>query len=382
MKILLAIDSFKGCLTSEEAEAAVRDGLRASPLAPHVSCFPMADGGEGLLDVMLRLTQGTRRTVDVTGPLGEPLRAAYGISGTDGRTAFVELASAAGLPLVPAARRDPSRTTTLGVGQLILDALRQGCRHIIIGLGGSATNDAGLGLLKALGYRFLDEAGQQLPGCGAFLAKVRHVDASAVSPLVREATFEAVCDVTSPFYGPLGAACVFAPQKGADPEMVAALDGGLRSFSRVIREATGCEVSALPGAGAAGGVGGALAAFLGARMMPGADFVLRMAGFDEALSDASLVITGEGHVDRQSAMGKVVGTVLRHGQAAGVPVVVVCGGHDEADALNDAGAAGIFSIVPGPVSLAQAMDKDYARTHLRSLARQIGSLCAGVAEAS
>lgn len=368
------MDSFKGSLTSEEAELAVRKGLQRPLPQCEIVCLPVSDGGEGVLSVLLRLSKGRYRQVEVTGPCGERRMAGYGLSGEDDRTAFIELASAAGLPLVAKELRNPSQTTTYGVGELIMAALKEGRTNLIIGIGGSATNDAGTGLLSALGYRFLDQQGNELPGIGASLPKITAVDTSRVTPLLKGARFQVVCDVNNVFCGPSGAAFVFAPQKGADRPMVEALDQGLQSFSRVILQTTHTDVSSLPGAGAAGGVGGALAAFLHARLHPGINFILNALHFDTLLQDADFVITGEGHADRQSVMGKVVSGVVEKAQRQHKPVLLLCGGFEDADALNAAGITSIFALPPAPVSLQTAMDKDFAARNLQRLATQIGRL--------
>lgn len=373
-KIIVAIDSFKGSLTSEEAGLAVKEGLQETLPGYEIICLPISDGGEGILSVLLHLSKGTYRSIHVTGPCGESMVSCYGISGTDSQTAFIELASAAGLPLVTPKKRNPMQTTTYGVGELMMAALREGRKHIVIGIGGSATNDAGTGLLTALGYRFLNKDGQELPGIGASLKKIASVDASNVSPLLKDAEIEVACDVNNPFFGPLGAARVFAPQKGATPEMVDKLDEGLSSFSRVITQATGTDISNMEGAGAAGGVGGALAAFLHARLSPGIDLILDALHFDRLLNDANLVITGEGHADRQSVMGKVVSGILKRTKAHRKPLILFCGGFDDAKQLNEAGITSVFSIVPSPVSLQTAMQTAFARENLKRLAIQVGRL--------
>lgn len=373
-KVIIAIDSFKGSLSSEDAGKAVAEGWHKAQPECETVCMPVSDGGEGVLSVLLRLSEGTERDVCVTGPYGEPMTAPYGLSGTDDLTAFIELASAAGLPLVSTEKRNPMLTTTRGVGELIMAVLREGRKHIVIGIGGSATNDAGTGLLTALGYRFLDESGRELPGIGASLQKIASIDISGVTPLLKDTTFEVVCDVNNPFYGPLGAACVFAPQKGASPEMVTELDRGLQSFSKVIRQTMGTDISTLPGAGAAGGVGGALAAFLHARLHPGIDFILNALHFDDIVEDADLVITGEGHADRQSVMGKVVSGVLKKTRAHNKPLILLCGGFEDAELLNEAGVTAVFSLVPYPVSLQRAMNVTFASENLSRLSFQIARL--------
>lgn len=373
-KIILAIDSFKGSLTSDEAEKAVKAGLQQVFPNCDIICLPVSDGGEGILSVLVRLSHGSYHQTEVTGPYGERIVADYGISGTDKDTAFIELASAAGLPLVPPEKRNPLQTTTYGVGELILTAIREGRKKIIIGIGGSATNDAGTGLLTALGYRFLDNRGNELPGTGDSLEKIASIDSSHASFLLRGVQFQVICDVDNPFYGPEGAAHIYGPQKGATPQMVEALDRGLQSFSRLIEKATGTDVSRLQGAGAAGGVGGALAAFLHAQLHPGIDFILDGLHFDTILKEADLVITGEGHADRQSVMGKVVSGILKRTKAQRKPLILLCGGFEDAEQLNDAGITSIFSLVPSPIPLQTAMNKNYAYNNLRRLAIQIGRL--------
>lgn len=375
-KIVVVMDSFKGSLTSEEAGQAVCDGLREALPQCAAEYLPIADGGEGVLSVWLRLSEGRYCPVEVSGPCGGRVSAGYGVAEAEGGTAFVELASAAGLTLVPSERRNPLLTTTYGVGELIGEALRAGCRRIVLGIGGSATNDAGIGLLEALGYRFLDSEGHVLPGVGRSLPQIASIDASGVFPELRGVRFQIICDVRTPFCGADGAACVFAPQKGADASMVRELDEGLQSFARVLLQATGINVRPMPGAGAAGGVGGTLAALLHAELLPGIDFMLDASHFDDRIREAGLVVTGEGHADRQSVMGKVVSGVVRHAQVQDKPVVLLCGGYDDARELNGAGVTALFSLTSAPVSLSVAMERDYAAAHLRQVAVQIGRLLA------
>lgn len=373
-KIIIAIDSFKGCITSTEANNAVKKGFSKVFPDCKILSFPVSDGGEGTLPLLTRLSKGTYVTTKVTDSLGEPITAEFGVSGKDNQTAFIELASAAGLPQVPLERRNPMETSTYGVGELILAALKMGKTHLIIGIGGSATNDAGTGLLSALGYKFLDAFGNVLPGKGATLEKIKSVESSQVTPLLKDIQIDVVCDVTNPFYGEQGAAYIFAPQKGANTEMVSRLDDGLRSFAQVIKETTGCDVSQLAGAGAAGGVGGALAAFLHAQLHPGIDFILDALDFDKEVADSDLVISGEGHIDKQSTMGKVVSGILKRSRRAQKPLILFGGGIDDVDELNDKGITSIFSIIPTPVSLESAMNKTYAITHLKDLSIQVARI--------
>ena len=330
MKILLAPDSFKGCLTAREVADALADGLRRVRPACAMVRVPVADGGEGFSEAILSARGGKWIQTDTVDPLGRPMRARYALCGG---TAVVETAAASGLPLLRPEERNPLLTTSYGTGLLIRDALERGSREFLIGLGGSATHDAGTGLLSALGFRFLDTSGQVLSGCGASLGRIAAIDRSAVHPALAAARFTAACDVDTPFCGPGGAAEVFAPQKGATPEQVRVLDKGTAGFANVMRkEILRCAQDdiltddSLPaGAGAAGGIGGTLHALLGARLQSGIDLVLDAAGFDALLADAALVITGEGRIDGQTARGKAASGILRRAHRAGVPVAAVGG---------------------------------------------------------
>ena len=296
-KVILAIDSFKGCLSSKEAETAAAQGIRHAFPTCETICLPVADGGEGMQRVLTEALNGQEIRLSAHDPLMQMRQTAYGLSG-DGTTAFIEMAAISGLPLVPLRQRNPSLTTTYGTGELIKDALNRGCRRFVIGLGGSATNDAGLGMLQALGFRFRDRYGNELgkaqPMCGQLLSEIAVIESSTALPALREARFTAACDVCNPFFGPEGAACVFAPQKGADPEMVAALDKGLQHLAQVIRQTTGHDIATMPGAGAAGGMGGTLSALLNAELKPGIDLLLDLTDFDKLIEGADLIITGEG----------------------------------------------------------------------------------------
>lgn len=369
-KAVLAIDSFKGCLTSAEAEAAAAEGVHAALPECEVIRIPVADGGEGMLDVLIAATHGKSISVQAHGPLMELREARYGISG-DGQTAFIEMAAISGLPLVAPEKRNPMQTTTFGTGELIRDALQRGCRHFIIGLGGSATNDAGLGMLRALGFRFSDKTGNVSGYGGQMMGKVDSIDTSSVHPLLSGCTFTAACDVRNPFYGTNGAAYVFAPQKGADAAMIEALDAGMRHLAAVIFRTTGKDISSCPGAGAAGGMGGSLSAFLNAELKPGIQLLLEMQNFAEQIKDADLIITGEGKSDRQTIMGKVPYGILTEARKQHIPVVLIAGGIEDTDILTRAGFHRIFSITPSPVALEQAMQPEFARMNIRRTVEQI-----------
>lgn len=369
-KIVIAIDAFKGCLTSFEAGQAAAEGVRSVYPGCEICCLPVADGGEGVSDVLVAAFDGRFRTLRAHGPLMEMQDTRYGISG-DGQTAFIEMATISGLPLVPPEKRNPMLTTTWGTGDLIRDALEQGCRNFVIGIGGSATNDAGLGMLQALGFRFLDKAGRELGTGGRILAEVNEVDISFVHPALKEARFRVACDVANPFYGPEGAAYVFAPQKGADNDMVKKLDAGLCSLAEVIHRSTGKDISCQPGAGAAGGMGGGLMAFLDARLEPGIRLLLDVLHFSDRIREADLIITGEGRADRQTIMGKVPSGILEEADRQHIPVVLLAGSVADADYLNNSGFRGVFSVTPAPVSLEEAMEPAFACTNIRRTATQI-----------
>ena len=341
-KCIVISDSFKGSLPSRDICAIARERIPLFFPACEVRALNVADGGEGTVDCFLDSCGGERVLVSgVQNPYGELIDAAYGLL-PDG-TAVVEMAAAAGLPLV-AGRKDPCVTTTYGVGQLIADALARGARRIVLGLGGSATNDGGCGCAAALGVGFLDADGQSFVPVGDTLGRIARIDTAEAAALLRSVEITVMCDVTNPLYGPTGAAYVFAPQKGADAEKVKSLDAGLRHFGDVIRSQYGLDVSAMPGAGAAGGMGAGCVALLGGTIQSGIDAVLDVTGFDRQLEGADLVITGEGRIDSQSADGKVVSGVARRTRAKGVPLIAIAGGiADSAGAVYDIGVSAMFS---------------------------------------
>ena len=285
-----------------------------------------------------------------------------------------EMAAASGLPLVPEDKRNPLLTTTYGTGELIHDALDRGCRHFIVGIGGSATNDAGVGLLQALGFRFINQSGQPIGKGGGELAHIEQIEKSSVHPALEKARFTIACDVQNPFCGPNGAAYVYAPQKGATPEMVQTLDKGMHTFAKVIHTTTGYDITSIPGAGAAGGLGGAMLAFLHAELKAGIQLVLETLHFKEAIQDADLIFTGEGQADRQTTMGKVPAGILAEARKMGIPVILIAGKVVDSEILLKAGFQGVFSIVPGPMSLHESMQPDMARENIQRLVTQICSL--------
>ena len=341
-KCIVISDSFKGSLPSRDICAIARERIPLFFPACEVRALNVADGGEGTVDCFLDSCGGERVLVSgVQNPYGEPIDAAYGLL-PDG-TAVVEMAAAAGLPLV-AGRKNSCVTTTYGVGQLIADALARGARRIVLGLGGSATNDGGCGCAAALGVGFLDADGQSFVPVGDTLGRIARIDTAKAEERLRSVELTVMCDVTNPLYGPTGAAYIFGPQKGADAEKIKSLDAGLRHFGDVIRSQLGIDVSMMPGAGAAGGMGAGCVALLGGTIQSGIDAVLDVTGFDRQLEGADLVITGEGRIDSQSADGKVVSGVARRTRAKGVPLIAIAGGiADSAGAVYDIGVSAMFS---------------------------------------
>lgn len=362
-KIVIAPDSFKGCLSASDVAECCVAGVREVFPDAEVVALPIADGGEGTADALAESLKGEFVHCQVSDPLGRGVTGRY-LIGKDGEAAVIETASAAGLPLLSEEERNPMKTTTFGLGELIMDAAERGCREICVGLGGSATNDGGMGMLAALGVKFLDSSGRELAGRGENLSRVERIVVDNVCNRLKDIKFTVACDVDNPFCGPDGAAFVFAPQKGADPEMVRQLDNGMSHFAEIVRGVTGINVATLPGAGAAGGLGGAFAAFLGGRLVPGIDMVLDVAGFENHLSGADLIITGEGSVDAQSLMGKVVSGVLKRAKVRDVPVAVIAGAVKDVGVLNRAGVCAAFSIQPGVVSLKEAVSPSLARENI------------------
>ena len=342
LHILLAPDSFKGSLSSLQAAKCMEKGIRKVFSSAIIQTVPIADGGEGTVEALVSASKGIYKTNTVTGPLGRPVKAVWGRL-PDG-TAVIEMAAAAGLPLV-AGRKNPCVTTTYGVGQLIADALARGARRIVLGLGGSATNDGGCGCAAALGVRFTDAGGRSFVPVGATLDRIAHIDASAAHERLHGVRVIAMCDITNPMHGHSGAAHIFAPQKGADEAAVRELDRQLRTLDKTFRRELNASVAMLPGAGAAGAFGAGCVALLGAELRRGIEVVLDVVGFDALLADADLVITGEGRIDAQSTHGKVVGGVARRAHARGVPVFAIVGDvGDDAYGAYNAGVSAIFSI--------------------------------------
>jgi glycerate kinase len=323
-RIILAPDSFKESLTAQQVCVAMQAGLeQVFPDARYVQ-VPMADGGEGTVQSLVDATGGTVRRAWVTGPLGDTVEAAYGILG-DGETAVIEMAAASGLELVPSADRDVRRATTYGTGELISVCLDQGVRRLVLGLGGSATNDGGAGMAQALGAHLLDASGRPLPLGGAALANLARIDVSGLDPRLRDCAIEVASDVTNPLCGPTGASAVYGPQKGATPTDVTELDAALEHYADIVRRDLGRSVGEVPGAGAAGGLGAGLLAFTQARISSGIDIVIRLTGLVDHVAEANLVLTGEGRMDGQTRFGKTPFGVASVARAAGTPVIGIAG---------------------------------------------------------
>ena len=359
-RIVIASDSFKGCLSSREVAEAVSAVIRELFPGCETVCLPMADGGEGTAEALHASLGGSFRTKTVRGPLGEPVEADYLAADS---LAVIEMARASGLTLIAPQRRDPSLTTTYGTGELLADALGNSCRDILVGIGGSATNDGGMGTLAALGWRFLDEDGHALEPVGASLGKVARIDASGVLPALKECRIRVACDVDTPF---CAAATVFAPQKGADAAMVRQLEEGMARFAGIVRAATGVDLMDLPGAGAAGGLGGALHAFLGAELLPGAELVLDAMGFDAVAAGADLVITGEGRMDAQTLRGKAPAAVLARSQRLGIPVLALVG---SLSGEKPAGFRDVIPVTPEGMPAAEALRPETARRNIGRVLR-------------
>jgi len=372
MKIVIAPDSFKESLTAMAVASEIEAGFREFfPDAQYVK-LPVADGGEGTVQAMIDASGGRRVEMQVTGPLGEPVSAFYGLMG-DGATAVIEMAAASGLELVPPARRNPLHTTSYGTGQLILNALDAGARRFVLGVGGSATNDGGAGMLQALGGRLLDAAGADLNAGGGALAALARIDLSALDPRIRDSVFDIACDVTNPLVGERGASAIFGPQKGATPEMVEQLDANLRHYAAIIARDLDQHVAEIPGAGAGGGIGAGMMVFLGGRLRPGSEIVTAAVGLDAAVADADLVITGEGRIDGQTIHGKTPIGVAKVAQRHGKPVIAIAGGlAPGAAAVHAHGIDAVFGAVSRPCTVEEALAS--AAVNVRSAARNIAAV--------
>ncbi|WEJ89755.1 MAG: glycerate 3-kinase [Klebsiella huaxiensis] len=357
MKIIIAPDSFKESVSASRCAQAIKAGfVSIFPQAEYV-CLPIADGGEGTVEAMVEATEGKMVMLPVMGPMGDFVGAFYGLSG-DGQTAFIEMAAASGLMLVPVGERNPMRATSYGTGELIRHALDAGVRHIILGIGGSATVDGGMGMAQALGARFLDNIGESVGLGGGALERLVQIDLRDLDPRLSECRIDVACDVDNPLLGARGAAAVFGPQKGACARMVEALERGLENYAQVLLAATGQDVTTIVGGGAAGGMGVAACVFLNAALKPGIDIVIEAVHLEEALRDADLVITGEGRIDSQTVGGKAPIGVARIAKKHGIPVIGIAGVlGDGVEAVHQHGIDAVFSILPALAPLSEVLDR-------------------------
>lgn len=371
MKVVVAIDSFKGSLSSIEAGQAVKAGVLAAHPDANVIIKPLADGGEGTTDAFIEGLGGQRIDLTVTGPMGSPVSCYYGYLEKD-KTAIIEMASASGITLVPAHQKNPLTASTRGVGEMIIHALEQGCRHFIIGIGGSATNDAGIGMLKALGYSFLDEQGLDVGEGAQALGKVASIDAKNRHPLLDDCQFRIACDVTNPLCGENGATYIYGPQKGVTEAQKESLDQDMAHFADVTETTLNCAYKNYPGAGAAGGLGFAFLSYLHASLSPGVELILDAINLSDALNGADIVVTGEGQLDRQTAMGKAPVGVAKLAKAHGAKVLAFSGSvTKEAVACNQAGIDAFFPILRRIVTLEEAMDPSTARSNMTASVEQV-----------
>lgn len=371
MKIMIVIDSFKGSMSSIEAGNAAKEGiLRVRPEA-EILVRPLADGGEGTTEALIEGLGGEKITLSVTGPMGEPVEAFYGIL-RDGMTAVMEMAQAAGITLVEESKRDPMKATTYGVGEMICDAIQRGCRKFIIGIGGSATNDGGLGMLKALGVSFLTEGGDDVGEGAAALEKIHTIVTDQLLKEIGECDFQIACDVNNPLCGTNGATYVYGGQKGVEKEEMPVIDGYMRHYAEKTREAFGVDHSEAAGAGAAGGMGFAFVSYLGGRLVPGIELILDVIGFEQDVVDMDIVITGEGRLDFQTAMGKAPVGVAKRAKKHGCRVLAFAGSVTaDAAECNQKGIDAFFPIVRGVCTLEEAMENKNARKNLADTVEQV-----------
>ncbi len=371
MKTVIAIDSFKGSMTSMEAGYAISDGIcRVLPEA-EVLVRPLADGGEGTVDALVAGMNGVQETVTVTGPLGAPVAAKYGIIGKS-KSAIIEMSAAAGITLVPENERNPLNTTTYGVGNLIRDAILKGCRNFIIGIGGSATNDCGVGMLQALGFGMLDGDGNQVPYGAKGLKSIKRITDDNVIPQLEECNFQIACDVTNPLCGEEGCSAVYGPQKGADAAMVKQMDSWLSDFAALTKEKYPDADADFPGTGAAGGLGYAFMAYLNGKLEPGIEIILRETGLESYIKNSELVITGEGQLDFQTSFGKAPSGVAALAKKYNIPVIAFAGSvTKDAAECNKHGIDAFFPILRRICTLEEAMNTENAKVNLTDTAEQV-----------
>ena len=369
-KIIIAPDSFKGSLTSAEVANAIELGIKRVAPNCEIVKVPIADGGDGTMDTLVSALGGKKIKIKVHDPLMRPIEAEYGLV-KNGETAVIEMATASGLTLLSKEEQNPSITTTFGTGEIINDALQRGCHTFLIGIGGSATNDAGIGMLKALGFRFLDKKGEECDVVGNALQSIYSIDETGVSSKVYEAQFTIASDVDNPFSGTNGAAYVYASQKGANNKMVEELDKGLESFRQLIIEKKGIDLNTISGAGAAGGLGGGFVAFLNAQLKPGIEMVLQTIDFENHLQNADFVVTGEGKLDIQTTMGKAASGILDAASKKNIPVIAIGGSVEDKEALLKRGFTSLFSTTPNGMSIEEAMQEETAKENIAQTAEQL-----------
>ncbi|MGN1267099.1 MAG: glycerate kinase [Dorea sp.] len=371
MKVVIAIDSLKGSLTSMEAGLAIKEGiLKAKPDAD-ISVKPLADGGEGTTDALIEGLNGERINLTVTGPMGTPVNCYYGYL-PESNTAVMEMASAAGITLVPSDQKNPLIATTYGVGEMILHAMENGCRNFIIGIGGSATNDGGIGMLKALGFEFFDKDGNDVGEGGQALSKISSISTQNVNSNLSSCNFKVACDVNNPLCGENGATFIYGPQKGVTDHMMESLDKGMASYASVTASSLGCDHMLTSGAGAAGGLGFAFLSYLNAELTPGIELILDAVKLEAELKDADIVVTGEGRLDHQTAMGKAPVGVAKLAKKYNAKVLAFAGGvTKDAIACNNAGIDAFFPIVRGITTLEEAMKPENARENMIATVEQV-----------
>lgn len=378
MKVLIAVDSFKGSLNSRECADIIALGIKDVYQNAVIKKVPVADGGEGTVETLINALGGEVIEKEVNGPLQENITAQYGIL-SDHTTAVIEVAAACGLPLLKEEDKNPLSTSTYGVGQLIYDALERGCTNFIIGLGGTATNDGGMGMLTALGVQFLDEDGNKLPGEGRFLNDISTIDTTKIHPKLTNCSFKVACDVSNPLFGEKGAAYIFAPQKGADSKTVKVLDEGLKNLADVIVKEYQIDVQSIAGSGAAGGLGAAFSVFLHGDLQPGATIILDLIQLRDEMPTIDFIVTGEGKLDSQTAMGKAPLGIAQLAKEFDIPVIGIAGSvNDDESTLNDLGITSYFSIIHEPISLKEAMKKETTEKNIRLTSSQIFRLIKSV----
>lgn len=371
MNVVIAMDSFKGSMTSLEAGQAAAEGIRRIYPEATIHVRPVADGGEGTVEALIEGMDGIRERAVVTGPLGDPVNACYGILRRSG-TAILEMSAAAGITLVPPEKRNPMRTTTYGVGEMIADAIRKNCRNFIIGIGGSATNDGGIGMLQALGYRFLDRKGQDIPKGAEGLASLYSIDFSEKHPALEDCRFQIACDVTNPLCGEKGCSAIFGPQKGADTEMVQQMDSAMLHYAATVKKYIPQADANLPGSGAAGGLGFAFRTFLKGRLQPGAELILRQTDLESYIRNADIVLTGEGCLDGQTSFGKAPGGVAALAYKYGKTVIALAGTvKRDAASCHGSRIHAYFPILREVISLDEAMRPEIAKANMRDTAEHL-----------